>query len=292
MQSAQESKQELEAAIRYAENAISSAKKTIETMEFRQEMAKKQSSEQTGREAVLESELAGVRELLDATTLEHIDREEALQNQVDDLQNQVDDLRASAFEDAKTIEQLNKEVQRQQDLGQGYYDSMMTLKEEREMLEKNVKYLRDENERLKRDVEFYKEAYTELEVANGKGVPTMPVIPKAVAIAIFREGAQHGVESACTELEGQTIDFRVEETGYADDFEFSLERRIELDDELDFDWMREKCGRWSEEFVVDALSTLCSDKEFECRIHGVDDEEVLRRDWKKKDDEAKDSASA
>ena len=44
MQSAQESKQELEAAIRYAENAISSAKQTIESMEFRQEMAKKQHS--------------------------------------------------------------------------------------------------------------------------------------------------------------------------------------------------------------------------------------------------------
>ena len=43
-ESAQESKQELEAAIRYAENAISSAKRTIESMEFRQEMAKKQSS--------------------------------------------------------------------------------------------------------------------------------------------------------------------------------------------------------------------------------------------------------
>ena len=42
MQSVQESKQELEASIRYAENAISSAKATIESMEFRQEMTKKQ----------------------------------------------------------------------------------------------------------------------------------------------------------------------------------------------------------------------------------------------------------
>ena len=42
MNSAQESKNELEAAIRYAENAISSAKTTIESMEFRQEMAQKQ----------------------------------------------------------------------------------------------------------------------------------------------------------------------------------------------------------------------------------------------------------
>ena len=79
MNSVQESKNELDAAIRYAENAISSAKQTIESMEFRQQMAQKNHQEQTGREAALE--------------------------------------------------------------------------EEREMLEKNVKYLRDENERLKREKE-------------------------------------------------------------------------------------------------------------------------------------------
>ena len=102
MQSAQESKQELEAAIRYAENAISSAKQTIESMEFRQEMAKKQHSEQTGRE-------------------------ESLQTQVTLLEERIDDMRASAFEDAK-------ELQRQKDLGQGYYDSMMTFKEKADSL--------------------------------------------------------------------------------------------------------------------------------------------------------------
>ena len=39
MNSVQESKNELEASIRYAENAISSAKQTIESMEFRQQAA-------------------------------------------------------------------------------------------------------------------------------------------------------------------------------------------------------------------------------------------------------------
>jgi len=53
MNSVQESKNELEAAIRYAENAISSAKQTIESMEFRQELAKKQYAEKTGREESL-----------------------------------------------------------------------------------------------------------------------------------------------------------------------------------------------------------------------------------------------
>jgi chromosome segregation ATPase len=62
MNSVQESKNELEAAIRYAENAISSAKQTIESMEFRQELAKKQYAEQTGREQALEAENAKLRE--------------------------------------------------------------------------------------------------------------------------------------------------------------------------------------------------------------------------------------
>jgi chromosome segregation ATPase len=56
MQSAQESKQELQAAIRYAENAISSAKTTIESMEFRQEMAKKDYQKQTSLEVALEKQ--------------------------------------------------------------------------------------------------------------------------------------------------------------------------------------------------------------------------------------------
>ena len=170
MNSVQESKNELEAAIRYAENAISSAKQTIESMEFRQEMAKKQYSEQTGREAALQ--------------------------------------------------------------------------EERDMLEKNVKYLRDENERLKRE----KEA----------------------------SSVQHGVEAACTELEGQTI--MVEESEYVSNFEVSFTKEIDLDDELDLDWMRGKLGRYDEGFVTDALSNLCADKEFECRIHGVDDQEEKKND--------------
>ena len=104
----------------------------------------------------------------------------------------------------------------------------------------------------------------------------MPVIPKAVAIAIFREGVQHGVEAACTELEGQTI--YVEESEYVHNFEVSFTKEIDLDDELDLDWMRGKLGRYDEGFVTDALSNLCADKEFECRIHGVDDQKEKKND--------------
>jgi len=238
MQSVQESKQELEAAIRYAENAISSANQTIESMEFRQEMAKKQYAEQTGRE--------------------------------------------------------------------------QALQEERDMLEKNVKYLRDENERLKRtiseledkvqgqyddivmlqrDVEFYTKEYNKLvqqkEASSGpcgcqayrdlEERATMPVIPKAVAIAIFREGVAHGVSNACDELDNAT-DIEISETGYTGGFEVSFTKYFDLSEHLDTDWMRDKVGDYSEEFVIDALGNLCADNKFECRIHGIDDQEQKNAD--------------
>ena len=207
MNSAQESKNELEAAIRYAENAISSAKTTIESMEFRQEMAKKNHQEQTGREQALQTQVT------------------LLEERIADMQSEVNALERDLT--AKTAQ------------------ANAWKKEAREAKE---------------------------------GAPTMPVIPKAVAIAIFREGVQHGVEAACTELDEDTY-IRIEESEYVGDFHVTFERDIDLNDHVDTDWMRDKCGDYSEERVIDALGTLCADKEFECRIHGVDDE-------------AKDSASA
>jgi hypothetical protein len=258
MQSVQESKQELEAAIRYAENAISSANKTIESMEFRQEMAKKQYSEQTGREEALTKQV----QELNASVQFHVDREAGFLDQ---------------------IKELEREVQRQQDLGQGYYDSMMTFKAE-------VDKLRSEKEASSGPCGC--QAYRDLEEARGRAEgevellqrtiadleerATMPVIPKDVAIAIFREGVQSGVNDAVAELEGQSIN--IEENEYCGDFEVSFSRRIDLDDELDLDWMRGKVGQYNEEFVVDALKGLCADKEFECRIQGVDDQEEKKND--------------
>ena len=247
MNSVQESKQELEAAIRYAENAISSAKQTIESMEFRQEMAKKQSSEQTGREQALERDLS------------------------------VKTSQAEAWR--KEYEEAKKEVQRQQDLGQGYYDNMMTFKAEVEKLRKEkeassgpcgcqaYRDLEEARGRAEGEVELLQRTIADLEERA-----TMPVIPKDVAIAIFREGVQSGVNDAVAELEGQSIN--IEENEYCGDFEVSFSRRIDLDDELDLDWMRGKVGQYNEEFVVDALKGLCADKEFECRIHGIDDQEA------------------
>jgi len=62
MNSVQENKNELEAAVRYCESAISRAKATIESMEFRQQAAGKSWHEQTGREAALEREVSELKQ--------------------------------------------------------------------------------------------------------------------------------------------------------------------------------------------------------------------------------------
>jgi hypothetical protein len=193
MNSFQESKNELEAAIRYAENAISSAQSTIESMQFRQDMAKKEYEERTGREQALEREVAELK-----------------------LQ----------LEEAKT----------------------------------NMALMTDELEQTKS---------LEDQLKGQVLTATMPVIPRDVAIAIFREGVQSGVRDAVSELEGQTIN--ICENEYCGDFEVTFARDIHLDDELDLDWMRDKAGQYEESFVVGALKGLCSKSGFECRIHGIDD---------------------
>jgi len=220
----QESKQELEASIRYAENAISKAKQTIESLATHQE--------QTGREEALTKQV----QELNATVQFHIDREAGFLDQ---------------------IKRLERELEHQQVQGQGYYDSMRDCMAELEKLRK---------EKEASSGPCGCQAYRDLEEKA-----TMPVIPKDVAIAIFREGIQTGVLSACAELEGQRIE--IDEEEYCGGFEVRFIKEIDLDDELDLDWMRGKCGDYTEEAVIDSLKGLCADKEFECRIHGVDDQE-------------------
>ena len=150
-----------------------------------------------------------------------------------------------------------------------------------EMAKKQYAEQTGREQALEREVELLQSTVSHLEEVNAdlskknvslaEGKPTMPVIPKAVAIAIFREGVQSGVNDAVAELEGKSIN--IEETEYCGDFEVTFARDIHLDDELDLDWMRGKVGQYEESFVVDALKGLCASKEFECRIHGVDDNE-------------------
>ena len=104
MNSIQESTNELNAAIRYAENAITSAKQTIESMQFRQDMAKKQYTEQTGREQALERE---VQELKDK-----------VQGQYDDivmLEREVADLKERLKMEIAALERIRGENYQLQD---------------------------------------------------------------------------------------------------------------------------------------------------------------------------------
>ena len=235
MNSVQESKQELEAAIRYAENAISSAKQTIESMEFRQEMAKKQHSEQTGREQALE------RDLTVKTS-----QAEAWRKEYEKAKKEADELRSKV---------------------QGQYDDIVMLERHLEECKTNMALMTDE-------VETYTRKYNEL--VQQKDSPTMPVIPKDVAIAIFREGTLFGVEAACDEIEGSSI--KIDECEYVGDFMVQFERDIDLDDHIDFDWVRSKIGDYDEGNVTANLEGLCAKNNFECRIHGIDKQEEKKND--------------
>jgi hypothetical protein len=148
----------------------------------------------------------------------------------------------------KLVEELESKVQ-------GQYDDIVLLERE--------------NEKLRKEKEASSgpcgcQAYRDLEERA-----TMPVIPRDVAIAIFREGIKQGVNDACNELRGQTI--RIEENEYVGDFEVSFSRDVDLEEELDLDWMRDKVGSYNEESVTYNLKGLCEKLNFECRIHGIDD---------------------
>ena len=144
MTSVQENKNELEAAVRYCESAISRAKQTIESMEFRQQAASKAWHEQTGREKSLLKKLEvmtakydrmkgyadqlldenGTMEAdLDASVAEVTDlkventrlndRLMISEKEVGDLQSEVDEL-AKAYKDSTHEEITMKKAWREQ----------------------------------------------------------------------------------------------------------------------------------------------------------------------------------
>ena len=193
MNSFQESKNELEAAIRYAENAISAAQTTIESMQFRQDMAKKEYEERTGREQALEAEVVQLKSELD-------------------------------------------KLRKEKEASSGPCGC---------------------------------QAYRDLEERA-----TMPVIPKAVAIAIFREGMAYGASNVCDELDTAASDIEITDRESIGNFEVEYTQYVDLSEHLDTDYLRSKAvDNSDEEWVVDCLKNLCADNKFECRIHGVDDNE-------------------
>ena len=234
MNSVQESKNELNAAIRYAENAISSAKTTIESMEFRQEMAQKQYAEQTGRE-------------------------EALTKQVQELEERNDEL------NIQIVEQTNREATLEREVTINTAQAN-AWKKEYDKIKDQYQGLYDDNVRFKREVADLKSKLVE-------DIPNMPTIPKDVAIAIFREGIKQGVEDACCEIDNSDS-IEIEESGYTGGFEVSFSKYVDLNEYLDTDWMRSKVGSYEEEFAIIGLRGLCETKGFECRIHGIDEKKT------------------
>ena len=145
------------------------------------------------------------------------------------------------------------------DKNQGLYD-------DKAMLEKNVRYLRDENERFKREV-------ADLKAKLVEDIPNMPTIPKDVAIAIFREGVSCGVDDACDEIDNSDS-IVIEDTGYTGGFEVSFSKYVDLTEHIDTDWMRGKVGDYEEGNAIANLRGLCETKGFECRIHGIDEKKT------------------
>jgi hypothetical protein len=166
--------------------------------------------------------------------------------------------------EAEVVE-LTKQVKELESKVQGQYDDIVMHEREVEVYTKKYNELVKQKEASSGPCGC--QAYRDLE----EKVATMPVIPKAVAIAIFREGTLFGVEAVCDEIQGETIN--IEESEYVHNFEVSFTKEIDLDDVIDFDWMRSKIGDYDEDNVTANLEGLCAKNNFECRIHGVDNKE-------------------
>jgi len=123
MTSVQENKNELEAAVRYCESAISRAKATIESMEFRQQAATKAWHEQTGREESLTKKVefltkeydrmkAYADKLLD-DNIEREDKWDEAQSEIATLKDQLAEL-SKAYKDSTHEEITMKQAWREQ----------------------------------------------------------------------------------------------------------------------------------------------------------------------------------
>ena len=116
MTSVQENKNELEAAVRYCESAISRAKATIESMEFRQQAATKAWHEQTGREAALERDVKRLAEEIATLKDQLAEREDKW----DEAQTQLVREKDRSMQYTNEIEILKSELE---ELSKAYKDS-------------------------------------------------------------------------------------------------------------------------------------------------------------------------
>lgn len=261
MNSAQEAKQELQAAIRYCENAISAANSTIESLDFRQELAKQQAmskQKSTGREDALEREVSRLKDI-------NKERQAMIDQAKEDraaLTKQVEELTQANMNVVCDNDDLKDKVQELESKVQGQYDDIVLLQRDVEFYTKEYNSLLKEKQASSGPCGC--QAYRDLE----EKVATMPLIPRDVAIAIFREGIKQGVSDACDALSDEYV--QVDETETFGDFEVSFQRDIKLGDDLDLDWIRDKVGSYETKSVEANLKGLLENLNFKNRIDGID----------------------
>tara|TARA_R110002050_G_scaffold11697_3_gene39192 strand:- start:122 stop:742 length:621 start_codon:yes stop_codon:yes gene_type:complete len=202
------------------------------------------------------------------------------QEKINDLLHKVMDIKHDTQQVLDEISSMDSAYEEQTGREQALEAENAKLREHKERLTGLEIQLRDKIQgqyddivMLERDVADVKERL-KMETAAlerlRKDTPTMPVIPKAVAIAIFREGIKEGVCNVCDGLDDyETIE--IEESAYTGGFEVSFSKYVDLTEHIDTDWMRSKVGNYDELNVTNALMGLCETKKFECRIHGIDD---------------------
>jgi len=128
MTSVQENKNELEAAVRYCESAISRANATIESMEFRQQAASKAWHEQTGREESLTKKLAFMTEEYDR-----------MKGYADRLLDENGTMEADLDASVAEVTDLKVQLVEERDRSMGYTKEIATLNDQLAELSKAYK---------------------------------------------------------------------------------------------------------------------------------------------------------
>jgi len=199
------------------------------------------------------------------------------QDNIQQLRDKVADIKYDTQQVLNRIDSMDAAYQEQTGREQALERQLKELEEARGRAEGEV-------ELLQRSIKMLEDEVADLKVQRDKArldkvcAPTMPVIPKAVAIAIFREGMAYGAGNVCDELNDAPA-IEISDRECMGNFEVECTQYVDLPEHLDLDHLRSKAvDNSDEEWVVEALGTLCADEKFECRIHGVDDQQTKDND--------------
>ena len=169
MNSVQENKNELEAAVRYCESAISRAQATIESMEFRQQAASKAWHEQTGREAALAKENLELEERndeLNAQIVEQTGREAALEREVTRLKGIIAEGNNVIDESRESRADLLMQIEGHRTNMALLSDEIATLKDQLGEREDKWDKAQSEIATLERDLDASVDEVTDLKLEN------------------------------------------------------------------------------------------------------------------------------